>query len=325
MNYRRRFFTISGACTLMTAFPALTQQTPFRVGWIAPGTMTEGLPLLDALRQGLRDLGYSEDRNLVIDARWGDHSGTRTETLAAELVAGKPNVIVALGPATYAIRRATTSMPVVFGFSGDPVQAGFARSFSRPGGNLTGISFLALELVGKRIELLRAVMPGAQRIAIVANSQHPGDQAERRASEAAATAMGLEIEYFEAATTLQLDHALGAIQKSRNEAAVMFPIQSIISNSTRIAAWSFKNRIPAVSGWAQFAEEGNLMSYGANMGQTFRRLATFVDRILKGAKPAELPVELPSHVELVVNLRTAKALNVTVPQALLLRADRIIK
>jgi putative ABC transport system substrate-binding protein len=137
--------------------------------------------------------------------------------------------------------------------------------------------------------------------------------------------MGLEIEYFEAAGAPQLDLALGAILKSRNEAAVMFPIQSIISNSPRIAAWSLKNRIPAVSGWAQFAEEGNLMSYGANMGQTFRRLATFVDRILKGAKPAELPVELPSQVELVINLRTAKALGVAVPQALLLRADRVIE
>lgn len=325
MNRRRRFLTVAGAGALATAFPALAQHSPFRLGWIAPGTMAEGLPLLDALRQGLRDPGYSEDRNLVIDARWGNHARARVDTLAAELVAGKPNVIVTLGTTTYAVRHATTSIPVVFGFSGDPVQAGFARSFSRPGGNLTGISFLALELVGKRIELLKSVMPGLQRIAIVANSQHPGDQAERRASEAAATAMGLAIEYFEAAGVAQLDHALSAIQKSRNEAAVMFPIQSIISNSARIAAWSLRNRIPAVSGWAQFAEEGNLMSYGANMGQTFRRLATFVDRILKGAQPAELPVELPSHVELVVNLRTAKALGMTVPQGLLLRADRVIE
>jgi putative ABC transport system substrate-binding protein len=325
MNHRRRFLAAAGAGTIATAFPAVAQPSPFRVGWLAPGTMAESSPLLDALRQGLRDLGYSEDRNLVIDARWGDHAGARTETLAAELVAGKPHVIVTLGPVAYAVHRATTSIPVVFGFSGDPVQAGFARSFSRPGGNFTGISFLALELVGKRIELLKAVMPGVQRIAIVANSQHPGDQAERRASAAAATAMGLEIEYFEAAGILQLDHALGAIQKSRHEAVVMFPIQSIISNSARIAAWSLKNRIPAVSGWAQFAEEGNLMSYGANMGQTFRRLATFVDRILKGAKPADLPVELPLQVELVINLKTAKALGVAVPQALLLRADRVIE
>lgn len=325
MSDRRRFLTVSGAGALATAFPAFAQTAAFRLGWLGPGTMAEGLPLLEALRQGLRDLGYIEGQNLLIDARWGDHAGPRTEVLAADLVATKPNVIVTLGTTAYAVRRATTSIPVVFGFSGDPVQAGFAQSYARPGGNLTGISFLALELAGKRIELLKTIIPGAQRIAIVANAQHPGDQAERRASETAATAMGLDIEYFEVAGALQLDQALGAIQKSRHEAAVMFPIQSIISNSARIAAWSLKNRIPAISGWAQFAEEGNLISYGANMRQTFRRLATFVDRILRGTKPADLPIELPSQVELVINLRAAKALGLSVPQTLLLRADRVIE
>lgn len=325
MNERRKFLTVTATGALATVFPTFAQPAPFRVGWLGPGTQSESLPLLDALRQGLRDLGYVEGRNLIIDARWGDHSGIRTEALAAELIAAKPQVVVTLGPTAFAVRRATTSLPVVFGFSGDPVLAGFAQSYSRPGGNLTGISFLALELVGKRIELLKAILPGARRIAIVANAQHPGDQAERRASEAAASAMGLDIEYFEVAGAAQLDQALADIQKSRHEAAVMFPIQSIISNSARIAAWSLRNRIAAVSGWAQFAEEGNLLSYGANMGQTFRRLATYVDRILKGAKPADLPIELPTQVELVVNLKTAKALGLTVPQTLLLRADRIIE
>lgn len=325
MSDRRRFLTVSGAGAIATAFPAFAQTAAFRLGWLGPGTMAEGLPLLEAMRQGLRDLGYIEGQNLLIDARWGGHAGLRTEVLAADLVATKPNVIVTLGTTAYAVRRATTSIPVVFGFSGDPVQAGFAQSYARPGGNLTGISFLALELAGKRIELLKTIIPGAQRIAIVANAQHPGDQAERRASETAATAMGLDIEYFEVAGALQLDQALGAIQKSLHEAAVMFPIQSIISNSARIAAWSLKNRIPAISGWAQFAEEGNLISYGANMRQTFRRLATFVDRILRGTKPADLPIELPSQVELVINLRAAKALGLSVPQTLLLRADRVIE
>lgn len=324
MNCRRRFLTVTGAAALTATSPVFSQPASFRIGWLSPGTQAEGLPLLDALCQGLNDCGYVEGRNLLIDARWANHSSPRTAALAADLVAAGPQVIVTLGPTAFAVHRTTTTLPVVFGFSGDPVLAGFAQSYARPGGNLTGISFLALELVGKRIELLKAAMPGAQRIAIVANSQHPGDQAERRASEVAAKAMDMEIEYFEAAGAAQLNQALTAIQKPRHDAAVMFPIQSIISNSARIAAWSVRNRIPAVSGWAQFAEEGNLLSYGANMGQTFRRLASFVDRILQGAKPAELPIELPSQFELVVNLKTAKTLGLTLPQSLLLRANRII-
>jgi putative ABC transport system substrate-binding protein len=243
----------------------------------------------------------------------------------AALVASRPQVIVALGPVTMAVRKATTTIPVVFAFSGDPVQAGFAESFARPGGNLTGLSFLALDLVGKRIELLKAVMPSLRRIAVVANAQHPGDQAERHASELAAQAMGLEIEYFEVSGVRQLDQALEAIAKSRCEAAVMFPIQSIISNSARIAAWSLRHRLPAVSGWAQFAEEGNLMSYGAGARESFLRIASYVDRVLKGARPAELPIELPQHIELVINLKAAKALAVTVPPSVLLRADKVIE
>jgi putative ABC transport system substrate-binding protein len=274
---------------------------------------------------GLRELRYVEGRNLVVDAWWGDHSSTRTAALAGEMVAAGPQVIVALGPTAMPASRATSTIPIVFAFSGDPIQAGFVRSFAHPGGNLTGISFLALELVGKRIELLKAVMPGLRRIAIVANAQHPGDQAERRASEAAAHAMGLEIEYFEAAGVSQLSGALDAIPKTRCQAVVMFPIQSIISNSGQIAAWSRKHRIPAMSGWAQFAEEGNLMSYGAGVRETFGRLATYVDRILKGAKPGELPVELPLHIELVINLKTARALDIVVPQSVILRADKVIE
>jgi putative ABC transport system substrate-binding protein len=187
------------------------------------------------------------------------------------------------------------------------------------------MSFMALELVGKRIELLKAAMPGLKRIAILANSQHPGDQAERDASTAAAASFGLDAEYFDWRGVAQLDSALGAIEKSRSEAAVMFPVQGIISNGAHIAAWSVKTRIPAISGWALFAESGNLMSYGCNLRESFRRLASYVDRIIKGAKPADLPVELPQNIEMVINLKTAKALGISVPQSVMLRADRVIE
>lgn len=325
MTQRRLLLLGVAASTVVPGTPGLAQPAPFRVAWIGPGTMAEGQPLLDHLRQGLRELGYVEGRHLVIEARWGDHSAARTSDQIAAMVASQPKVIVALGPTTTGLHKATTTIPVVFAFSGDPVQAGFVESFARPGGNLTGISFLALELVGKRIELLKAVMPTLKRIAIVANAQHPGDQAERHASELAARALGLETEYFEVAGARLLDQALEAIAKSRCEAAVMFPIQSIISDSARIAAWSLRHRLPTVSGWAQFAEDGNLMSYGATPRESFLRLASYVDRLLKGAKPSELPVELPRHFELVINLRAARALAITVPASVLLRAERVIE
>ena len=325
MNDRRKFLMVASTATVAMAFPSIAQPTPFRVGWIAFSTASNNALFLEALRLGLRDLGYVEGKNLILDARAGDNSDARVHTLVGELIATKPHVIVALGPAAYAVRRLTKDIPVVFGFSGDPVQAGFVQSFARPGGNLTGMSFLAMELVVKRIEMLKAVMPGVRRIAILANSQHPGDQAERRASETAAAAMGLEIEYFEVRSAAQLDNALAGVEKSRSEAVVMFPITSIINNSARIAAWSVRTRIPAVSGWAQFADEGNLLSYGANLRETFRRLATYVDKILKGTRPEELPVELPLHIEFVINLKAARALGVTVPQSVMLRADRVIE
>lgn len=325
MTRRREFLLAAGGSLVATSISTFAQQLSYRVGWIAPGEEAVGVQFLDALRQGLREFGYIEGRNLVIDARWGDNSAARIDLQVAELVAGKPNVIVTQGPTPAVVLRNTTTIPVVFGFSGDPVQAGFAKSFARPGGNLTGMSFMALELVGKRIELLKAVMPGLKRIGILANSQHPGDQLERNASSAAAVALGLETEYFDWRGAAQLDGALSAIEKSRCEAVVMFPVQGIISNSAHIAAWSVRNRIPTISGWALFAEGGNLMSYGCNLRASFRRLASYVDRIIKGAKPAELPVELPQHIEMVINLRTAKLLGLNVPPPVILRADRVIE
>jgi putative tryptophan/tyrosine transport system substrate-binding protein len=326
VTHRRSLLAGAATGAVVAALPALAQPAaPFRVGWIAPGPMAEALPVFDIFRQGLRDLGYVEGRNLVIDARWGEHSTARAETHVAALAAEKPHVIVTLETTIFEVHRAIKTIPCVFAFSGDPVQAGFVDSFARPGRNLTGISFMALELVGKRVELLKAVMPGIQRIAIVANAHHPGDNGERHAAEVAARAMGLEFEYFEGAGRAQVDQALEAIRTSRNEAALMFPTNSVISNSAHIAAWSIKHRIPVISGWGRFADEGNLMSYGPNMRESYRRLAVFVDRILKGAKPAVMAAELPQHFELVINLKTAKALGITVPRFVVLRADRVIE
>jgi putative ABC transport system substrate-binding protein len=321
---RREILLGLAAGALIAARPSWAQPAPARVCWLSPTREADGSLFLEELRRGLHELGYVEGRTLVLAPYWGEDSSERIGKLIPEILASNPQVIVAQGGTSVPMRRATTTIPVVFGFSGDPVEAGLVDSLARPGRNLTGITYMAIELVGKRIELVKEVLPGLKRLAIVANPQHPGDRAERRASEAAATALGLSLAYFEAQNPAQLEQALGAIEKSGSEAVVLFPVQNVIRNRERIAAWAIKHRIPAVSGWAQFAEGGNLLSYGPNLRESSRRLAFYVDKILKGTRPAEIPVELPTRVELVVNAKAARALGVTVPQSVLLRADQVI-
>lgn len=328
MNKRRKLVLALGAGVLAAPFAALSQQSGkvWRIGWISNDRGSANAPMFAAFREGMRDLGYVEGRNLVIDARWGEGSNERLEQLAVELVKSKPDIIVTQGgPATHPVMRAGATMPVVFGYSGDPVEGGVVASLARPGRNFTGTTFLSFDLVGKRLELLKEAMPGLKRIATLANPQHPGEQGELRASQAAAKALGLSLQYFPAQNAAQVDEALAGILKSRSEAVDVFPDALLVRSSDRIAAFSIANRIPAISGWAQFADGGNLMSYGPSLRSMYRRLATYVDKIVKGARPADLPVELPTTVELVVNLKTAKALGVRIPQSILLRADRVIE
>jgi putative tryptophan/tyrosine transport system substrate-binding protein len=322
---RRKTLSSLLAIGVANALPAIAQSAQFRIGWISPTTAADGVLFLDALRRGLRALGYVEGGNIRIDTYWGDNSSPRIEQHAGELVASHPHVIVAQGPTALVVRRATATIPVVFGFSGDPVEGGLVESLRRPGRNLTGISFLTLELVGKRIELLKETLPDVKQIAVIANPQHAGDQVERRVTQVAARALGLSLEYFEARNGAELVEALTAIEKTRCDAVMLFPVQFVISNRERIAAWSIKHRLPTISGWAQFAEGGNLLTYGPNLVDSYARLAVYVDRILKGATPADLPVELPTRVELVVNMKTANALGLKIPQSVLLRADRVIE
>lgn len=326
LNLSRRYsLGALGTTLLLAALPAPAQPAPYRISWMSPTRAVDGSPFFDELRNGLRDLGYVEGRNLVLEAHWGEDSPERIASLVAAVVASNPSIIVAQGGITVAVHKATKTIPVVFGYSGDPVEAGLVASLSRPGGNLTGMSYMALDLVGKRIEILKEMMPRMKKIAVVANPQHPGDKAERRVSEEAAKTLGLSVAYFEVSSVPQLETALAAIEKSGSDAVVMFPVQNIIRNRERIAAWSLKHKLPVVSGWAQFAEGGNLMSYGPNLRASSNRLAYFVDKILKGTKPSEIPVELPLRVEMVLNLKTAKALGLAVPYTVMLRADQVIK
>lgn len=314
---RRAFLALTAAAVMPKTGVA---QATARVAWLSPTHAEDGTIFLDALRAGFKDLG----RNVQIDVHWGDDSVEKLAQIVTAAVASRPAVIVAQGATAVAVRRATNDIPIVFGYSGDPIEARLVESISRPGGNATGISYMSLELVAKRMEILREALPKARRIAVLANPQHPGDRVERRVSEAAAVSLGLEMRYFEARGAAELPAALASIGEAGADAAMMFPVQTIISKRSDIAAWSRASRIPTISGWAQFAQGGNLLSYGANLRGSTRRLASFAGRILDGVRPADLPVELPSVVELVVNLRAARELGIDLPLSILARADEII-
>jgi len=302
------------------------RSAPVRIGWISNDRGVGNPPMFAAFREGMRERGYLEGRDVIIEPRWGEGSNERLDQLAVELVKSNPRLIVTQGgPATYPVVRAGATMPIVFAFSGDPVDGKLVDSFAHPGRNLTGVSLLSLDLVGKRMELIKETLPSLKRIAVLANPQHPGEQSELNASRAAAKQLGLALEYFQLPAPANLDDTLPAVTKSRSDAIVVFPDAYMMRLSERIAEFAVKQRIPAISGWAQFAEAGNLMTYGPNLRDSYRRLAYYVDRILKGTKPADLPVELPMKFELVVNLKAAKQMSVTIPQSVLFRADRVIK
>ena len=314
-----------GAGALVAPLSSFAQAKTFRIGWLAYGRSMVGSRALDALRDGLRELGYAEGRNVSFIERWSDANFEESDRLAVELVRLNPDLIVTTSAAVLSVVRAGATMPVVFAFSGDPVVAKIVESFARPGRNFTGMSFLSLELAGKRMELIKEMMPGLKRVAVIANPQHPGRQAELAAAQDAALKLGLAIDYLEARSAPELDAAFAAMSKSRDEAIVVFPDARTMSMSEQFAAFSLKSRIPAISGWTYFADSGNLMSYGPNFQESFRHLTTYIDKILKGAKPADLPVELPTKFELVINMKTAKTLGIKVPQSILVRADRVIE
>jgi putative ABC transport system substrate-binding protein len=222
------------------------------------------------------------------------------------------------------INKLNLKTPVVYVFSGDPVSAGFAESLSRPRGNMTGLTFMAAEFNGKRLELLQELIPGLRSVAIIANPEHPGEQLERRYSEEAAQRLGLSIDHFATGNRTELDAALDKIAAGPAQAISVFADGFAIQNRQRIADFGLSHRMPVISGWAVFAQSGALCTYGPRLSDSYRRLAYYVDRVLKGTLPAELPIERPTKFELVINSKTAKALNLTIPVSVLVRADTVI-
>jgi putative ABC transport system substrate-binding protein len=322
---RRRLVVSLAAALGASALPARAQTRLRRVSWFTLGDRQSADGYVDAVREGLRDLGYQEGRDLALEVHAANFSADRGERIAAELIALRPALIVAQGPATRVMARQPPTVPVVFGFSGDPVDAGAAASMARPGRNLTGMTFMALDLVAKRMEILKEALPRLRRVAIIANPEHPGEHRELAVSRTAAERLGIEVSYHPAKSATELQSALASSLEARAEAFVVFPDALTNARRGEIVAFSLKNGVPGISGWGVFADSGLLLSYGPNLRDSWYRIASYVDRILKGANPAELPIETPRNVELVVNLTTARTLGIRIPQTVLARADRVIE
>jgi putative ABC transport system substrate-binding protein len=322
---RRRLLAGLGGALTATAFPAFGQQaTRPRIAWLSVASRTAGNVFLQPFLDGMGLLGYVPAKTFELDERWGDNSLERLEQLALEAARSNPALYVSQGAALRVARKLPGNTPVVFGNSGDPIEAGVAQSLARPGGRFTGITFLAYALVGKRVEFLHEVAPKAKRLAVVSNPDHIGDAKELAETRAAAVGLGLQVAHYPATNPAQLESALAAVAAARAEALVVHPDVLMVQQRAAIGGFTTERRIPAISGWAAIAEGGCLLTYGPNLQVSHRRLAYFVDRVLRGDNPADIPIELPTTVELVVNLKTAKALGITVPPSLLLRADRVI-
>ena len=324
---RRTVCAALAALPLSVALPARGQSgAPFRIAWVTTDRKDAPNANLEAFREGLHDLGYVEGRSHAIEVWSGDGSGERVGRMAGEIVASRPDVVVAAGGlALFPLVRAGVTLPIVYSVSADPVEARIAESFARPGGHMSGISLFALSLVGKRLELVKEIRPGAKRVAVVCNPQHPGEHKELAAARDAARQLGLEVRYFPASTAAALDAALADIARGRDDAVLAFADGFTLGFAGRFAAFSLEQRIPVVGGWAQFARAGNLMIYGPVFADVYRRLASYVDKVRKGATPGDLPIELPTKVELIVNARTAKALGIAIPPGVLARADEVIQ
>ena len=327
MNTRRRLVVALGAGVL-APLASFAQQQPAkvpRIGFLGSASASGFASRIEALRAGLRDLGYVEGKNIVIEFRWADGKYDRLPELAAELVRLKVDVLVTAGtPGTLALKRATTRIPIVMATSGDAVATGLVASLARPGGNVTGTTIVSPELMVKRLELLKEAFPRTRQVAVLSNPVNPVQGLSVQAMEIAARSLKVGLQKFEARGPNEFESAFSAIAKQRVDAIAIQQDGAFIANAKGIADLAVKHRLPS-AGNKEFAEAGGLIGYGVNLLEIDRRAAYFVDRILKGAKPGDLPVERPTKFELVVNLKTAKALGVKIPDSIRLRADKVIE
>jgi putative tryptophan/tyrosine transport system substrate-binding protein len=279
-----------------------------------------------ALRERLRELGYVEGQNVAFEARWGDGQAGRLRGLAAQLIDAKVDILVTAGSeAAQAAKQATSSIPIIMATGGDPVGLGLAAGLARPGGNVTGVISLIGQLTVKRLELLKQLIPRASRVAILRNPDNRSSALSLGAAESAAKSLGVVVQGFSVRDPRELDAAFMAMKRARIDAVILGENTAFIADRRRIADLAVTHRLPMMVAAKEYAEAGGLVSYGTDYPDLFRRAATYVDKILKGAKPGELPIEQPTKFELVINLKTAKALGLTIPQSLMQRADEVIQ
>ncbi|HEU4344460.1 MAG TPA: ABC transporter substrate-binding protein [Candidatus Binatia bacterium] len=317
-------------CAMLFALclPAVAQQPAKvpRIGFLNAASPSAILARYEAFRQGLRELGYVEGKNVVIEYRYAEGKLDRLRELAAELVRLKVDVIVTAGPsATRSAKEATVMSPIVMAFDYDPVGSGAIASLARPGGNITGLSALYPEMSGKRLELLKEIVPKLSRVAVLGTSTQPGNSQALREMELTAVELGVQLQYLEVRAPEDIETAFRVATKGRADAVLVLTSPVLVSQRTQLADLAVKSGVPATYQASEYVEAGGLMSYGVNIADLHRRAATYVDKILKGAKPADLPVEQPKKFEFIINLKAAKQINLTIPPNVLYRADTVIK
>jgi putative ABC transport system substrate-binding protein len=325
---RRRFLLTSLAGVLARPLAVEAQQVARvpRIGFLIASSPSTIATRIEAFQQGLRELKYVEGKNIVIEWRYAEGKFDRLPALAAELVQLKVDVIVTAGPMdTRAAKKATSAIPIVMTWDQDPVGSGFVSSLARPGGNVTGLSSLAPEISAKQLELLKEIVPRLSRVVFLGNSAEPGNAQALRETEAAARSFGVQLQFSDVVAPNDIEATIRAASSARAHAMLVLTSPVAFAHRRRLVALAADHRLPVIYHRRQFVEDGGLMSYGVSQHDLDRRAATYVDRILKGARPAELPVEQPTKFELVINLKTAKALGLTIPPSLLARADQVIE
>jgi putative ABC transport system substrate-binding protein len=327
MKKKVTVFTLSALLSALCSLAAAQQAKKVpRIGFLFATSPSVESTRIDAFRQGLRELGYVEEKNIVIEWRYAEGKLNRLSALAAELARLKVDVIVSGGPtATRSAKEVTSTIPIVMALDNDPVGSGVIASLARPGGNITGLSTLASELSGKQLELLKEIVPRLSRVAVFGSSTQPGNAQALKEAEIAAGPFKLQIQYLDVLGANDIDTAFRAASKGRGNAILLLSSPVFIAQRKKILELAVKNRLPGIYYTLEFVEGGGLMSYGVNLADLDRRAATFVDKILKGAKPADLPVEQPKKFDLVISLKAANEIGLTIPPNVLARADRVIK
>lgn len=325
MISRRQF--ISALAMVVAATPAASREgRVYRIGYLGSGSLAASGRWLVAFRDGLRKLGYVDGENIAIDYQWAEGRLERVPGLAEILISHKPEVIVGFGGAqvTQALKSATATIPVVF-LTDDPVAEGIVDSMARPGGNLTGVSVLSVDLEAKRVELIKEALPQAMRIAALHNPDSPRARDNLATVRAAAAKLGLDVAVGEARSIDEVDGALAQLADAKTDALLVMTDPMLNTQRDRIVAFAARRRLPGFYFWREFTEAGGLISYGPSLGEMHRRMAAYVDKIFKGEKPGDLPIEQPTRFELVVNLKAARPLGITLPLPLLARADEVIE